>query len=304
MNEPVLTELRGMLIFARVVESGNFTSAATRIGVSRAVVSYQIKQLEQRLGVRLLNRSTRKISLTAAGKLYYERCHRVTVEAEAAHTMVQNLRSEAVGRVSLACPINLGMQWIVPVANAFRFRYPNVELDINFSESVSNLIEEGIDLAVRAGPLPDSELHAVKIAELPRYICAAPTYFKSRPIPVSPEQLQDHEWIVYSRLSNKTTLEKEGKIVEVQYTGSLHTNNAAARLQFTLAGHGLAILPLYDAGKELEAGKLIELLPGYTLPSLQIFAVFPAGSTQARASKLMLDMLRQYPPDKISSLQI
>lgn len=303
MNDPLLSELRGMLIFVRVIENGSFTGAANRLGVSRAVISYQVKQQEQRLGVRLLNRSTRKISLTAAGQLYFEHCQVITKEAEKAHRLINNLKDEAVGRVSLAAPVNLGMQWIVPVANAFRFRYPNIDLDINFSETLTNLIQEGIDIAVRAGPLLDSELKSIKLGSITRHICAAPSYFRSKNIPTTLDQVKDYDWIVYSRLSNKLSVTKNKIKYELPISGSLHTNNAAARLQFTLSGQGLAVLPLYDIQDAIEKGDLIELLPDYSIPNLDIYAVFPAGSTQARASRLMLDMLRQYPPDKVAALK-
>lgn len=303
MNDPILSELRGMLIFVRVVENGSFTGAAHRLGVSRAVISYQIKQQEERLGVRLLNRSTRKVSLTAAGHLYYERCQIITKEAEHAHTLINNLRDKAVGRISLAAPVNLGMQWIVPVANAFRFRYPNIELDINFSEGVANLIQDGIDMAVRAGPLHDSELKAIKLGSISRHICASPDYFRAKKIPQNVQQLDGCEWVVYSRISNKLSITKQQKTQEITLSGPLHTNNAAARLQFTLAGQGLAVLPYYDVQEALQKGSLIELLPDHQLPQLEFYAVFPSGSTEARASRLMLDMLRQYPPDKVAALK-
>ncbi|TRY29043.1 LysR family transcriptional regulator [Aliiglaciecola sp. M165] len=304
MNDPLLNEIRGMLVFARVVDAGSFSSAAKRIGISRAVVSYQIKQLEQRLGVRLLNRSTRTTSTTTAGRTYYERCKIILEQAERAHSDIQNLREEAVGRVSLACPVNLGLRWIVPLANAFRRRYPNIELDINFSENITDLIQSGTDIAVRSGPLQDSELHAVKLTDLTRHICASPEYFTSRSIPQTIEQLQHHQWIVYSRTSNKLSLNKGNASFTFEIKGSLNTNDAAARLQFALAGQGLAVIPFYDAEQVLANGELIEIMRDYQLPKLELFAVFPQGATQAKAVELMLDMLKKYPPHKVADINL
>lgn len=302
MNDPLLTQIRGMLVFARVVEAGSFAEAARNMGISRAVVSYQIKQQEQLLAVRLLNRSTRRISLTTAGTQYYQRCKVILKEAEQAHNEIQNLREDAVGKVSLACPVNLGLRWIVPIANAFRQRYPQIELDINFSETVTDIIQSGTDIAVRAGPLPDSELHAVRLSIVSQHICASPSYFAGRSIPVSTDDLQQHQWIVYSRLSSKLILRKDGASLSVPLKGTLFTNDAAARLQFALAGQGLAVLPEYDIQEQIAAGKLIEVLKEYRLPNLELFAVFPQGATQAKAVKLMLDMLKQYPPHKAADI--
>lgn len=295
MTDPILNELRGMLIFARVVEAGSFSAAAERLGVSRAVVSYQIKQLEQRLGIRLLNRSTRRLSLTAAGRQYFDSCHRIADEAKTAHRLIQNLQDEPVGHLSIACPVNLGIQWIVPIVSEFRQRYPSIELDLNLSESLVNLIEEGIDLAIRAGPLVDSELKSIKLATSSRRMCAAPSYLRQRGRPQQLEQLADHEWIIYSRMSSQLNLIKDNKSYTLNIQGKLRTNNAAARLQFALAGHGIALLPHYDVYQALEKGELIELFSEYQLPALDLFAVFPTGSTHTRASRLLLDMLREHP---------
>ncbi len=295
--DPILDEMRGMLIFARVVDGGSFSAAAKRMGVSRAVVSYQVKRLEERLGIRLLNRSTRRLSLTPAGQNYYASCQRIAAEAESAHVNVQNLREEAVGRVVLACPVNLGMRWVVPVVTLFRERYPAVDLDIRFSEEVVNLIEEGVDIALRAGPLADSELTAIKLASVTRHICAAPKYLEQNGWPKTPRDLSEHQWIVYARGAKKL-LVKSGDISEtITMGGSLVTNNAGARLKFVKAGLGIGVLPHYDAVEELRSGNLVELIPSYSLPSLELFAVFPKGATQAKATQLMTQLLKQHFPD-------
>ncbi len=295
--DPILDEMRGMLIFARVVEGGSFSAAAKRLGVSRAVVSYQVKRLEERLGIRLLNRSTRRLSLTPAGQNYYASCQRIAAEAESAHVQVQNLREEAVGKVVLACPVNLGMRWVVPVVELFRKRYPAVELDIRFSEEVVNLIEEGVDIALRAGPLTNSELTAIKIASVTRHICASPEYLEQHGWPKQPRQLGEHQWVVYKRGSNKLLVKLNDVAETIVMTGSLATNNAGARLKFVKAGLGIGVLPHYDCAEALRSGELIELLPNYTLPSLELFAVFPKGATQAKATQLMTQLLKQHFPD-------
>jgi DNA-binding transcriptional LysR family regulator len=181
-------------------------------------------------------------------------------------------------------------------------RYPRIELDINFSETVANVVESGIDLAVRAGPLPDSELHALKLTSLTRHICAAPSYFANRGVPIAPDELKQHQWIVYSRLTSKVLLCKDGQSFSIPIKGSLRTNDASARLQFAIAGQGLAVLPSYDAKEAIASGKLIELMSDYSLPELELYGVFSKGATQAKATRLLLDMLREYPPDRLELL--
>lgn len=296
MKDPLLGQLRGMLFFARVVEAGSFSGAARRLGVSRAVVSYQIKRLEGELGVRLLNRSTRRLSLTAAGVDYHRSCQRIATEAEAAHALVLSLREEAVGRVVLACPVHLGELWVLPEISAFRRRYPAIELDLRFSESVANVIEEGVDLAIRAGPLEDSLLRATPLARLSRHLCGAPAYLERHGRPERPEDLDGHEWVLYGRGSRAFELPGESGPVRVQPRGSLRVDSAAARRRLVLDGHGLAVLPSYDAEPGFESGALVELLPDSALPRLELFAVHPEGTLLARAAQLVLDWLREHPP--------
>ena len=296
MKDSIASELRGMLVFARVIDSGNFTRAAKTLGISRAVTSYQVKQLEKRLGVQLINRSTRALSLTSAGKLYYDKCKVIAEQAESAHQMIENLKADAVGRLSISCPVHLGLQWVVPLATAYRRRYPQVELELNLSESISNLVQDGIDLAIRSGPLADSELRSTKLATVSRHICASPDYLNLRGWPQSLNELDKHEWIVYHRLGNQLTLSRDDKDYSIKMTGTLRTNNAAARLQFALSGMGLAVLPHYDAAKAFNSGQLVELFPDYHLPPLELYAVFPDGIEKVKASRLMIDMLKNSPP--------
>jgi len=296
MNDPILNDIRGMTIFVRVVDAGSFSEAGRRLGVSRAVVSYQIKQLENNLGARLINRSTRRLSLTAAGQEFYGNCRRIVSEAEQAHLKLINLQQEAVGKVSLTCPVNLGLQWVVPVINAFRAQYPKIALNLHFSESITNLIEEGMDLAIRAGPLPDSELRAVKLATIKRYLCASQDYLQAKGGPQTIADLKSHQWVVYQRLSNKVMFRKGNVVHSVDIQGDISTNNAAARLQFVLAGHGLAVLPEFDVKPYLKSAKLVELLPAYSLPTLELFAVFPKGATDVKANRLLLEFFKDHPP--------
>ncbi len=286
-----------MVIFARVVETGSFSAAARRMGVSRAVVSYQINQLEKRLGVRLLNRSTRRVSITSAGRQYRSYCQRVASDAEAAHAAMRSLRNEPAGRITLACPVNLGIRWVIPVVNAYKSRYPKVELDVRFSDSTANVIGEGVDLAIRAGPLADSDLVAVQLATIRRRLCAAPSYLQLHGAPRSVDHLKDHQWVIYSVAAQEVSLRLRQRQIEVPMRGSIRTDNANARRALVIAGHGLAVLPAYDADVPLRDGRLVELFPEYTASPLTLFAVYPSGATRSRAVRLLLDSFREHPLD-------
>ncbi len=142
-------QLKSMVVFAQVVQQGSLTGAAKHIGLSRAVVSYHIKKLETQLGVKLLNRSTRSIALTEAGSGYYERCRIIAEQAETANRQIENLKNEPVGLLKITCPVNVGLQTIVPALNEFKQLYPKIELDVMLTDEVVNIMQEGIDLAIR-----------------------------------------------------------------------------------------------------------------------------------------------------------
>lgn len=149
-------QLKSMVVFAQVIEQGTLSGAAKQLNLSRAVVSYHVKKLETQLGIKLLNRSTRTISLTEAGSEYYQRCRVIAEQAFAANQQIENLKKEPIGLIKLTCPVNVGLQTIVPALNEFSARYPKIQLDIMLTDEVVNIIKEGIDLAIRGAPLPDS----------------------------------------------------------------------------------------------------------------------------------------------------
>ena len=159
-------QLKSMVVFAHVAGRGSFSAAARHMGLSRGVVSYHIKKLERQLGVQLLNRSTRSLSLTDEGRSYYAYCKTITEQAASAQQQMENFRQVPEGLLKITCPVNMGLQIIVPALNEFKQRYPRIELDIVLADQVVNILEEGIDLAIRGAPLADSSLQAVQLAVL------------------------------------------------------------------------------------------------------------------------------------------
>ncbi|MFD2205836.1 LysR family transcriptional regulator [Kiloniella antarctica] len=287
-----MDDLRGMIIFARVVESGSFAEAARRLGLGRAAISHQIKQLEERLGIRLLHRSTRSLSLTHAGEDYYQSCKLITEEAEAATRRIQSLSDEPVGRISLTCSTNFGLKRIVPLLSKFRHLYPKIELDVELTDELTNLVQGGYDIAIRSGPLLDSDMMSKKICSTRRRICAAPSYLEMAGTPTAPEDLASHNWVTYSRHSGVLSLTRDERSYKVRISGPVRTNNAGARLQFVLEGHGLGLLPEHEFW-ESPKGDLIMLLPEYEMAPLDLYAVYPPGAASTLKVRMLIDYLAE-----------
>ena len=212
-------KLKSMVVFAQVVEQGSLSGAAKHIGLSRAVVSYHLKKLETQLGIKLLNRSTRTIALTEAGSHYYQHCRIIAEQASTANQQIENLKNEPVGLLKITCPVNIGLQTIVPALNEFRKLYPKVELDVMLSDEVVNIIKEGIDFAIRGAPLVDSGLQATKLSTLPTCLCGAPEYFKKNGTPTAPAELTGHDWVIYKLTSNVVELKKGNRSFSIKVNG-------------------------------------------------------------------------------------
>ncbi|MFT6154616.1 MAG: DNA-binding transcriptional LysR family regulator [Bermanella sp.] len=287
-------QLKSMVVFAQVVEQGNLTSAAKHIGLSRAVVSYHIKKLESQLGVKLLNRSTRSIALTEAGTEYYQSCRIIAEQAAIANQKMENLKNEPEGLLKITCPVNVGLQMVVPALNNFRRLYPKIELDVMLTDEVVNIMQEGIDLAIRGAPLPDSGLQASKLSTLPMCLCGSPEYFKKYGRPITPAELEQHAWVIYKLTSDTMELTKGSRSYSIKVKGSIRTNNAAARTAFIEGGHGLGRIPVYDAWPKIKDGTLELILDDYQLSNIDIYGVFPPGSTSSKKLRLLIDYLKDY----------
>ena len=287
-------QLKSMVVFAQVVEQGNLTAAAKHIGLSRAVVSYHIKKLETQLGVKLLNRSTRSIALTEAGAEYYQSCRIIAEQAATANQQIENLKNEPEGLLKITCPVNAGLQMVVPALNDFRRLYPKIELDVMLTDEVVNIIQEGIDLAIRGAPLPDSGLQASKLSTLQTCLCGSPDYFKRHGRPTDPTDLEQHDWVIYKLTSGAIELSKGSRSYSIAVKGNISTNNAAARTAFIEGGHGLGRIPVYDAWPKIQAGTLESVLDDYQLKDIDIYGVFPPGSAASKKLRLLIDYLKEY----------
>jgi DNA-binding transcriptional LysR family regulator len=271
-------QLKSMVVFAQVVEQGSLSAAAKHINLSRAVVSYHIKKLETQLGVTLLNRSTRTIGLTEAGSEYYQRCRIIAEQAFAANQQIENLKNEPQGLIKITCPVNVGLQTIIPALNQFKTLYPKIDLDVMLTDEVVNIMQQGIDLAIRGAPLADSGLQAVKLSVLPMCLSGSPEYLNQYGRPKKPADLTKHQWVIYKLTSGNIELKKGTRSYSVATKGGISTNNAAARTAFIEGGHGLGRIPVYDAWPKINAGTLEQVMSDYLLADINIYGVFLPGA--------------------------
>jgi DNA-binding transcriptional LysR family regulator len=270
---PILDELRAMAVFATVVRSGSFAAGARALGLTRAVVSHHIRTLETKLGVPLAQRSTRSFSLTPAGEAFRVHCERLLDEANDGIRGMELLRAEPRGEVRITCSHHFGSKRILPALVEFRRRYPAIRVHVSMNDANVDLVQHGIELAVRAGPLADSSLVARRLVREPTMLCAAPSYLRRYRAPTSAEELAQHRWVLYPPTQRAATLRIDGKEMQVPVKGDVATDSAAARLAFVLAGEGIARLPAYDAASLLAEGELVRVLPQAETAALEIFLV-------------------------------
>ncbi|REG82616.1 LysR family transcriptional regulator [Marinomonas pollencensis] len=286
-------QLKSMVVFAQVVEQGSLTAAAKAMGISRGVVSYHLKKLEDQLAVVLLNRTTRSISLTETGEAYYQRCRTIAHQAHEASLQVEKAKQEPIGKLKINCPVNLGLQVVVPALNEFRRLYPLIELDVSLSDEVVNVMKDGVDLAIRGAPLADSGLQASKLASFETYLCGAPEYFRLHGKPTKPQDLYDHNWVVYRPAATSVHLSQGERSFSISVVGAVSTNNSAARTLFLEGGNGIGRVPSYDAKPRLKQGSLERILEEYRCPDIDVFAVFPPGTANAKKLRLVIDFMKQ-----------
>lgn len=272
-----MDHLSGMAVFAKVVEARSFTAAAEQLGLSKSAVSKQVSRLEDRLGIRLLNRTTRRLSLTEAGAAYYERCARIVADAEEADLAITHLQSEPRGILLVNAPMSFGIAHVAPAIPDFLERYPELRVDMILNDRVVDLIDEGFDLAIRIGALADSSLIARRLAESRMVAVASPDYLARRGTPTRPEDLSQHNCLSYSYIPQERQwrFETDRGLSAVSVEGSFRANNGDAIRAAAVAGLGVAVLPSFIAGPDIRSGLLVPLL-GDCLPSTTtVHAVYP-----------------------------
>jgi DNA-binding transcriptional LysR family regulator len=272
-----MDHLAGMAVFAKVVEARSFTAAAEQLGLSKSAVSKQISRLEDRLGIRLLNRTTRRLSLTEAGAAYYERCARIVAEAEEADLAITHLQAEPRGVLLINAPMSFGIAHVAPAIPDFLARYPELRVDMSLNDRIVDLIDEGFDLAIRIGALADSSLIARRLAESRMVAVAAPDYLKRHGMPKRPEDLKRHNCLSYSYMPQERQwrFETEAGLRPVAVKGSFRANNGDAVRAAAVAGLGIAVLPSFIVGPDIRSGLLTPLLQDRMPLTTIVHAVYP-----------------------------
>ena len=285
--------LEEMTAFARVVAAGSLSAAARDLGVSTAVVSRRLAGLEARLGVRLLHRTTRRLSLTDEGASYHEACARILSEIEAADAAASARRVEPQGILKVAMPASFGHKHVAPLVPAFAKRFPKVQLSLSLSDRTVNVVEEGYDMAIRIGELQDSSLAARKLAPNRRVVCASPSYLRAHGTPRRPEDLLQHNCLTATELHmNWEYRDPVGKRGMVRVTGRYACDNWEVLREWAVAGLGVALKSTWDVRTHLEDGSLIPLLPGYEFgANIAIYAVYPHRRYLPAKTRAFIDFL-------------
>jgi DNA-binding transcriptional LysR family regulator len=266
-------------MFVRVVETGSFSKAAREFSTTQPTVSKQIAATEERLKVRLLNRNTRGVSLTESGALYYEKCKIIVRETEEADNIVRLRQSQAQGMLRIGTSVAFGRRVIVPLALDFMKRHPQVQLDLSFEDRYTDLVSQGLDVAVRMGKLADSSLGARYLGANPWVMVAAPRYLKKYGTPKKPRDLSSHAALIYSSVLGDDVwrlISAKGEAVTVPVAGRLRSNNLSAVLAAARNGLGIAAMPRYVAADSLASEQVLEVLADHSLPEQEIHAVFPS----------------------------
>jgi DNA-binding transcriptional LysR family regulator len=268
--------LQEITVFTRIVGTGSLSAAARDLGMSPAVVSRRLAALETRLGVRLVNRTTRSLHLTDEGAAYFETCNRVLADIAEADAAVSAGRAEPRGILRVALPASFGNQHVAPLVPKFAERYPAVQLALSLSDRNVNVVEEGFDLAIRIADLADSSLAARKLAPNRRVVCASPAYLSRYGTPLTPEDLAQHNCLATDFAMNWDYRAPNGKRGSVRVSGRYACDNWEVLREWALAGLGVALKSTWDVRRHLEDGSLVSLLPGYTFATdVAIYAVYP-----------------------------
>lgn len=274
-----LDRLEAMRAFCRIVEIGSFGGAAESLGLAKTTVSGQIQTLELLLGIKLLYRTTRKVSPTTEGAAYYLRARAVLEDVDDLEASVSLSRSAARGRVHIEMPAGVGLLLVVPALREFTVQYPNIHLDIGCSDRVVDLVQEGIDCAIRGGVVTDPNLVCKIIGQVQLALCASPDYLREAPSLSAPEDLFQHRNLGYRFSANNRrylpTMFRGEKSFSLDVPVSMYFNNGSAHTAATVAGLGIAFVPRAEAQPLIEQGLLTEVLPDWKLESITLSLVYP-----------------------------
>lgn len=284
---------REMQSFVAVVDAGSFVRAADALESSKAAVSRHVAELEERLGVRLLQRTTRRLSLTGEGQVFYQRCKDILAAIEEAEGEASSRALDASGLLRVNAPVSFGILHLAPLWGAFASAHPKVSLEVSLADRLVDLVEEGYDLAIRISRLGNSSLVSRKLASTRLVLCASPEYLREHGTLAAPGDLAQHAVISYSYFSSGDEWEFTGPqgSVKVRTLPRFHANNGDTCVAAALAHQGIVLQPTFLVGEALKSGKLVELLPEYRSVELGIYAVYASRKQQPLKLRKLIDFL-------------
>ncbi len=291
MDTAMFSRWNATELLIEVVEKGSFSAAADSLNLSKSHVSRQISQLENHLGIKLINRTTRKLALTETGNVYYQRCREIADQIDDVERVVQAEQAEPQGRLRISVAGAFGERYIAPAAAAFMARYERVQIELDFSIRNVDLVEEGYDLAIRAGVLQDSSLIARRIASRNLVLCASRDYFDLYGQPETIEELKQHNCLVGSRKQWRLRIPEKHSHIDISVTGSWRSNNGYALLAAARQGLGIVQLPEFYVHEDLAAGRLIEIMSTYKPTDMAVWAVYPSNRHLSPKVRLFIDLL-------------
>ncbi|QDG75435.1 LysR family transcriptional regulator [Labrenzia sp. PHM005] len=289
----MIDQLRAIAIFAKTVDHGSFRAAAQALNLSASVVSHHVSELEKQLGVALIYRSTRKLSLTPDGEQLLAAAHDMITAAETGLQAVSNIGQAPSGDLRVTIPATLAQSGLVDRIAAFSAVYPKVNLTLDFSDTRRELIGDGFDIAIRMGWLKDSSLISKKLYDVPRNLVASKKYLERKPSPKAPEQLEDWEWLILAPArSRKTEFKKTGSDpTTVRPKGHITVNDAHALYRLAYCGAGLAVVPDFLAEADLANGSMEWVLPDWSVEPVGVYAVWPPNVPKQGLSRLFVDKI-------------
>ncbi len=280
-------------VFAAVIEAGSFTGAADALDMSRPAVSRHVAELEERLGVRLIQRTTRSLSLTPEGQVFHGRVRELLAGMDEAETEISAGKLQATGLLRINVPVTFGILHLAPLWGRFRALHPQVRFDVTLSDRSVDLVDEGYDMAVRVARLPDSSLVSRQLATTRIVLCASPAYLRKHGKPKAPQELKAHALVAYTYWSSRDewVFQGPGGATTVRTDPVMHTNNGDTCLAAALEGQGIVLQPTFLVGPHLASGRLVELMPAWQAGTLGIHAVYPSRKHVLPKTRKLIEFL-------------
>ena len=289
-----MNRFENMTAFIRVVEVGSISGAADRLGVAKSAVSRRLKELEEHLGVELFHRTTRRMNLTDTGRAFYHQSVRILDDVLESELATSQAHGTLEGSLKIALPSTFGLMHMGPAINEFSKAHPQIEFDLDFNDREVDLIQEGFDLAIRIANLPDSSLIARRLAPIQFVMCASPVYLEQMGMPQSPDELKEHQCLVYSLLRDFEywhLTDSSGKEIKTKIHPYLKASTGEFLKDAAVEGRGIILLPSFIAYKEIERGALVKILKEYKLPQMDAYAIYPQTRHLSQRVRAFVDFL-------------